>query len=306
MCEMINGYEICFPWKMTPYGMITFVMRNGKRFSIKKYTEIKKPVSGPDISEKVYESRLKRFNDFFTAKKEINESLRMVSDPDGNIDAPVEEFLHENCCCEVFKYYDRVTADPEKIMAIPYRDRVLILRAGAAALEILHEQCKIIHGDISLGNLIAVRDREGKLSGKLTGFGNSFFENRPIPEGPGGNVQYMSPELMLYLLSEGDPDLGRKISSKTDIYSLGLVFHKFLAGSLPEYTDIPEGRITERITKGKSVHPCQVSAAGGRLVISQTIEDAELRDLLEEMLFRDPENRPAAREVLEKLKRIPM
>ena len=300
--EIINGYEIINPWKESSAGQTATGKKRGKKYFIKKYTDIRNPVKGPDISDEIYEKRLNTFNELVALRSDINKALRKVSGPGGNIVAPVEEFVYDNHYYEVTDYIDGVFENPDEVAALPYEDRVLLLKTAAAALSTVHNVCKIIHCDIKSGNLMAARNREGYVIGKLIDFDNSIFTDRPLPKELGGDQNYMSPELMAYMSSEGDPEIGKKLSVKTDIFSLGIVFHYYLAGKLPEYADVTAPRLAERIAKGKRVCPCQVVASGGRLVISDKIADPLFRDLVEAMTRNEPEDRPTAQEVLAQLR----
>lgn len=306
MSETIRGkdsYTITAKWAESAGGQTTVgKSRSGKMVFIKKYTSIKRPVHGSDITEADYAKRVSRFDKFVQGRKEINEKLRMVYASGGNILVPFEEFVYENLFYEVSEYIERIFADPYEVAALPYEDRILLLKTAVAALGTIHTRLNIIHCDLKSGNLMAARTSDGYVVGKLIDFDCSLCADKPLPEETGGDQNYMSPELMLYSMSEGDPEYAKNVTYKTDIFSLGLVFHFYLSGELPKYDGITDEKLKKKIDKGIRVYPCQVVQSGGKLVISDRIDDPLFTNIIQEMLDRDPAKRPDCQEILERLK----
>ena len=96
-----------------------------------------------------------------------------------------------------------------------------ILKAALAALAYAHEQ-GIIHRDIKPENIMLTP--QGQV--KVADFGLAFTHEDvrlTQDEGMVGTVLYMSPEMIQ----------GNEIDLRTDLYSLGVVFHEVLAGKPP-------------------------------------------------------------------------
>ena len=298
-----DNYTLTSEWKESAGGQTAIgeSMRDKKKVFIKKYTTMKMPVFGPDITEADYKKRCKTFERLVQVRKDINSKLRTVSAAGGNILVPSDDFVFENLFYEVSEFVEGTISDPDEVAKLPYDDRILLLKTAAAALKTVHERCNIIHCDVKSGNLMVARTRDGYLVGKLIDFDCSLFADKPLPRETGGDQNYMSPELMLYSMSEGDPEYAKKVTYKTDIFSLGLVFHFYLAGKLPEYDGITEPRLLKKLEKGVRVYPCQVVQSGGTIVISDEIEP-KFASLIRQMIDIDPAKRPDCGKLLETLK----
>ncbi|GFK92914.1 Phytochrome-like protein cph2 [Fundidesulfovibrio magnetotacticus] len=96
----------------------------------------------------------------------------------------------------------------------------------AEALAQLHEE-RIVHKDVHLGNFL-INPETGEV--KLTDFGMSSLIDGEVHE-PGnpdqieGNLHYVSPEQT--------GRMNRGVDSRSDLYSLGVCFHRMLTGELP-------------------------------------------------------------------------
>jgi hypothetical protein len=137
------------------------------------------------------------------------------------------------------------------------------------ALDAVH-RCGLIHRDLKPQNIMLASDGP-----KVIDFGvakpipGSPMESAPItfPGGPIGTLAYMSPEQLL----------GEEVGKKSDVYSLGVVLAHLSTGTAPE----------ERHNSGLS--------GWGKPEVKMC--PAELRDLLEGCLARQPERRPSLSEL---------
>ena len=160
----------------------------------------------------------------------------------------------------------------------------------------------IVHSDIKLKNVLTARNSSGKVVAKIIDFDRAYFADKIRPDEIGGDQSYMSPELTLVFATEMSEEYLPLLSTKSDIFSLGVVFHNYLTGGkFPSFQNL-EGAIKEKYESGVPVYCGAASLSGGSLVIDPSIKEPYITHLLAAMLQNEAEDRPTAQEVLEILK----
>ncbi|MDY3089774.1 MAG: serine/threonine-protein kinase [Porphyromonas sp.] len=98
---------------------------------------------------------------------------------------------------------------------------------GTASETVLLSEHAIIHNDIHLKNIIRTQRSVGGYGYKLIDFGLSFVDSRRVRAEhiENGMLEFKAPE-------KWQPELGT-LSTRSDIYSLGVVLYTLLAGSPP-------------------------------------------------------------------------
>jgi eukaryotic-like serine/threonine-protein kinase len=117
----------------------------------------------------------------------------------------------------------------------------------------------ILHRDLKPGNVMVTEDGSDGGQIKLLDFGTL---KRMGPEGDADSamtqagmravtIRYASPEHIQ----------GARVSTATDVYSLGMMLYRLIAGRLPEeLEDLPIGEYLERLKEGRFKPPSQVAA----------------------------------------------
>ncbi|MBR2459678.1 MAG: protein kinase [Clostridia bacterium] len=310
MSEAIHGYETTEEWHQANEGRWMRVVKNGKSYFLKQYTNIAvepdKSKIGTVFSQTVYDKKLEEFNLFQEKKAQMNRSLKSIAGSGGNIVIPLDSFVHDHYYTEISDFYSSPLS-PEEIVALAPEQKQTLMRTLTSTLKAIH-RLKIVHGDIKDTNVICTKNAIGKYVLKLIDFGASFFVNEKSlnPEDYSGDPCYASPELGLVWMSEDaetDPtEYIEKLSEKTDIFSFGLLLHFFLTGKRPLYTNID----LEAEFPGKDpavIYPFEVLLQNGKLELSPEITDPRYLEILPRMLDADPDKRPTATEVLNYLNR---
>src|SRR4051794_17763109 len=155
---------------------------------------------------------------------------------------------------------------------LPWEEVVRLGRQLCAALQHAHDH-EIVHRDLKPSNLMLVAD--GTL--KLTDFGIAKaldMSGLTATNCTVGTASYMSPEQC-----KGDRD----ISSKSDLYSMGVLFYELVAGRKPFHAESTMDMFMQHV-KGKVRRPTEFAPD----------IPVWLDNLICQLLEKKPEDRPAS------------
>lgn len=300
----LHGYELIGDWRNSNCGKIVTATKGGKRYFLKKYQTPVAPLKNGALDAKTFANNQKKFDNFVADRTRINRAIRAVSGPGGNIIIPCEEFIDGNQFVEVSEFVEGVISDEELeavLGSLSIDVKLLLMKTAAAALSTVHNN-HVVHSDLKLKNVLLVKNAMGRYVAKLIDFDSSYFLDKK-PDEVIGSIDYYAPELGIYADTE-DPDdkkaVAGKLTEKADIFSLGLIFHFYMAGALPEATNLTE-RLQRRKDKGKPIYAWVALNSGCDLQISPKIKNAKYSALIRDMLQLDPALRPTAAEVLRRL-----
>jgi serine/threonine protein kinase len=144
----------------------------------------------------------------------------------------------------------------------------------------------ILHRDLKPGNVIVTDDGIVKLldfgalkrigSGEDTDSGMTRAGMRPV------TIRYASPEHI-----QGD-----RVSTATDVFSLGMILYRLIAGRLPgELNDLPTGQYLDRLRQGQFRPPSRVA----RLHTPSRVLEAQVADDLDAIVSKAIRYEPEAR-----------
>lgn len=296
-----HGYELLGDWNFCNCGQSVKARKGGKIYFLKKYTKIVNPTSGCSAESKARAKKI--FEDFYKARKGINEKIRPLTSSGGNIVIPDEEFIEGNNYVEATEFIEGVVPDDDFYSVLSHlndEEKYLLMLTAATSLSAVHSR-GIVHCDLKPKNLLLIKKANGKYVAKLIDFDISFFINAP-PEEIGGTDIYFSPELAEYNEFEDDrEELAKNITEKSDIFSLGLIFHEYLCGDMPKPIKLPDS-IKNYIDAGNIIYSGYALLYGCDLQISPKIKSAKYISLIRDMLSKSPADRPSASEITKKLK----
>lgn len=180
---------------------------------------------------------------------------------------------NENGIFLIMEYVDGLTLDDyltKKTGLLVEKNAFPMMLEILDAFEYAHDH-NVIHRDIKPGNILVTR--EGKI--KILDFGiaqilsETNADNNATYE---GTIAYMSPEQVR----------GHKLDTRSDIYSLGVVFHQMLTGRPPydasrmTHLDIKKAISSEPLCKIREVYP-YVSDSTQHLIDKATAKSPEER-----------------------------
>lgn len=300
----LHGYELLGEWRNSNCGKIVTATKGGKRYFLKKYQTPVAPIKNGALDAKTFANNEKKFNDFVADRTRINRAIRAVSGPGGNIIIPCEEFIDGNQFVEASEFVEGVIGDDELeavLGSLSLDVKLLLMKTAAAALSTVHNN-HVVHSDLKLKNVLLVKNAMGRYVAKLIDFDSSYFLDKK-PDEVIGSIDYYAPELGIYADIE-DPDEKKaqamRLTEKADIFSLGLIFHFYMAGALPEAINLTE-RLQRRKDKGKPIYAWVALNSHCDLKLSDKITNAKYTALIRDMLSLDPAQRPTASKVLRRL-----
>ena len=179
------------------------------------------------------------------------------------------------------RYYPKTLAD-EMGNKLKFPHIIELINQICLGLEYLHYEANIIHLDLKPQNVLV--DEKGVAL--LSDFGISAAFPKPDQDGNVkdlfmsgivGTITYMSPEQLTT----------QRVSSKTDIFSLGVILYEMLTGRHPFYSATFEQTAQNILT----VIPTFKS-------IERIKTPTVLRDICLACLEKNPENRPTASDII--------
>lgn len=294
MAIIVKDYHLIKDWNFSTGGKTAIGEKDEKKYFLKKYVNISKPIKTSAMSTANYEKKLVNFQKTINFRNSINKKLLEAWVEKGNIVCPVDSFLDDdNHFVEATEFYDDIIED---VSGLTLNQKDLILKTITGALMSIHEK-NIVHGDLKMTNVMICKNSMGNYVGKIIDFDCSYFEDK-VPTGDiGGDQIFLSPELGAYIISELNPEYRKLISTKSDIFSLGLIFHLVLSNKYPSQSCEKE-LLDSHIT----YYPFEILLKdGGKLEIDNSIIDS-YKEIIAMMLELSPYRRPSANQVLDMLK----
>lgn len=278
--EKLGTYELTghLTSQNSGYSVWGFGKKNGRDFFIKQFLSPKYPANDTVSSAASIEKRKKKCNRFEQKKASL---YKTINDHSDGVAVRVEEFFRIES-----KYYismrkiDALEWDIEKISNLTAKEKRYLCLVIAHGIACLHKG-HVVHADLKHDNILFMKTPSGYLTAKIIDFDSGFLETDPPTDGEEivGDQVYFSPEACKTFMGES-PEL----TCKMDVFALGILFHQYFTGKLPNY-DASLGSCA-----GEAV------ARGGTVTVSEELP-ADIHALLERMLDADPHMRPTAWEV---------
>ena len=296
--EIINGYKILKDAVMNGMCSWTFASKAGKNYFIKEFLHPTYPTPDAPGSAKTKEKKKADCNIFEKHQKEIVNTVRSKCSVGGNLIFAIDFFREGTRYYKVTEKIDVASIPLSEISCLDMKKKVLIMTTVSFSLKILHD-VNIVHGDLKPDNVLikkidsGLKKVDGGYTTKLIDFDSSFFDRNPpvISEEMVGDIAYYSPELFRYI--KNDESTQREdLTTKSDIFALGLIFSKYLTDTFPYFDKKKYGFISVAANNGEQI------------IISSGVCPIELEEVINLMLSFNPNERPEIKIVHQKLKSL--
>lgn len=273
MNEIINGYILEAPFQNQNAGFSrwTYASRDGYAYFIKEFMNPIYPCSD-SISDAVRENRINECRIYEEKKKTLYDAINRAAD--GNIVRILDFFRYKSHYYITTELIYGENLSFEQICYLDFDTKILLCKSLIHSVSLLHRN-KIVHSDLKDSNIIIKRTATGRLVPKIIDFDCSFFEYDPPTDESdlGGDQVYLSPEGCRFICGE---DV--KLSTKMDVFAIGLLCHQILTGKLPYYDTSEYDYIHEYVLDGNKV------------IVSQYVPN-DLTYIIEKMLLCEPDQR---------------
>ena len=253
--------------------------KSDKIFFIKRFLSIKYS------EKKKFQARCKKFEE---ERTQIYKLINQNTVPGASCSYIYDFFREHSFYYVVTEKIGGFELCPNKLSeCLPIEERIFLFRIILYSF-LPFESNNIIHGDIKPDNII-LEQFENHLVAKNIDFESSFFAVTPPEQGCiVGTEPYYSPELAEYNCESTDTS-NIKLTTKSDIFSLGIILYELLTG---HYTE----------THGNE-YWYEACKKGLELKLDTTWSKP-LKQLLTSMLDLNPNKRPSILNALKMLKNI--
>jgi len=262
--------------------MWCFATYEGKEYFVKQFLSPKYPADDKISSPEKIARKVRECTAFEQRHNQLYKTLTDYSD--GN-DVRIIEFFRV-----ASRYYiatekiDALTWEVEDIFALDESEKRRLCAIVTHAVAALHRG-HLVHSDIKHDNILYTRLPSGRLTAKIIDFDGGFLESNPpsLEDGVTGDMNYFSPEVCARTYGEERP-----LTCKLDVFALGVLFHQYFAGKMPDFD--------------RSVASCPGEALlqGATLQVDGTIPK-DIAALIRKMISLDPAERPTSFQVFQVL-----
>ncbi len=281
-------------WEKTGNGEFILATKGGKKYFLKRTIHVCQPQR--DLPKDVYEKYKADADAVQKNQERLKTCMKGLSSMKDHI---VVENLHCWDCDRRFTtetdFIPNGLPEEYDYTVLPLEVFLNLVLQTAEALDKLHAH-GVIHGDIKTKN-IHVTKKDGVYTPYLIDFDSSYpADDVPDrdPEGEefGGSPGYQSPELLAYGMGLVNKDA---MTTATDIFSLGVVMHKWWAGSFPGF-DLEKGSVGAAVYYDKDI----MINKKFNVRIGEKC-GATIASLINWMLAKNHKDRPTARQVADVL-----
>ena len=265
----------------------------GEVYFIKRLLNMRYPLDSSPGSPKLKAILREKYDKHFTKYSSLYSSIHNGCGETGAC-VPILDYFREGTF--FYTVYRKIHADSLSLLEIsslPENEKFKLLLRLVQGLQPMHT-LGVIHGDLKPDNILVQQDGDTWRI-RLIDMTDCYRAGEPNEPGAVvGTPDYYSPELTKYNTYEIEDwddedemkmvlDMASNLTTNSDIFALGIIFHEFYTGTKPTISDDTIKYICEAALKGK-------------LIVSSSIPD-QLRSLITSMLNPDFDKRPTLGQV---------
>lgn len=277
----INGYRLLTEFTTDNAGFCrwAFAEKNGHTYFIKQFLSPKYPLDTQELTQKSRRKRLEQCDEFVARKLKLYSALKSIRT--GNL-VVIEDFFRQDSFYYIVtdKIDKSDNLSPVEISALSDEKKLLLIKSILYSVMVLHN-AGIVHADIKPENILIKKTVAGYYTAKIIDFDASFFEEDGVEEILGDQV-YLAPESRLKMMDESV-----LLTTKVDIFALGILFHQYWTGKLP-YIAVEYDSVFEAVLEDSAVE------------LDTSIPET-LKTIISYMIEKEPSIRPTAKDVLTSL-----
>ncbi|TAE69482.1 MAG: serine/threonine protein kinase [Bacteroidetes bacterium] len=292
--DIIKGYLVLQDFKTAGGGLSkwTFASKNKQVFFMKEFLSPKYPT--PDAPGSALSKQNKKIEceKFEERHQNIRKALQEKCGIGGNLVITLDFFRQETKYYKVTEKIEVASLSTAEISNLSLDSQILILKTITHSLNVLHK-ANIVHSDLKPDNILIKQTKTGNYTAKLIDFDDSYFSGLPpiLSEDVVGDMVFYSPELASYVKNPVEEN-AQKLTTKSDIFALGLLFCVYLTNELPPFFSSYQ-------------YACLAANNNQKIIFAPEKNiPAELLLLINKMLSTKEKLRPEAHEIFEKLKII--
>ena len=223
--DEVNGYVLTTAPITSGEGRCTwaFAKRGGREYFIRQFLQPTYPAPDGPGGAGTRAAKQRRCAAFAARHADVQRRLAPLAERGGPLVVTRDFFRHGS---HYFSVAERVRVDPQRpadIARRPLEARLTLMINVLDSVTVLHDH-HLVHGDIRPATLPV-----GPAGARLVDFDSCFVEGHPPPaDDLISDAAWYAPELADYAAGVGGPD---RLTSRADIFALGLTFTRFLTGA---------------------------------------------------------------------------
>lgn len=282
--ETLHGYMIEEKdWVARPNGKENSVIIDNSAYIIIR-------LNWPRFLDNAEKQNANRETDrWFLVHREIMELI--PEEKKTELGIPIDIFDENGFFYIVYKEQEGIKLSMDDINSLEKSEKIDVLLKVSSVIKMLHDN-GIVHGELNPGCIEIYKGYDASIQVQILGFENYFFEKKKNIS-PCTYSVWMSPEMALYQNSVTNASGAshkylQYISSMSDIFSLGLIFHQYCSdsGHLPICS---------------KDYPWQEFTVGGKPLVDV---GWEVEEIISKMIEIEPSNRPPLDVVIQNLQEI--